>query len=126
MQTTLRVALGLIGVFAFVLAAQFWIHPAQTGAPLGLSGQGVLGLATLRADLGSLFAANAILSIAAAIRNDGRLVIAPLLLIGLALLGRFVTVAVDGWTASSARPILVEAVMSIVFAASYFKLGNRR
>lgn len=113
-----RVAVAAVGLFGFVMGVHFWIDPVAAGAVLGISGQGVLGLATLRADFGSLFGASAILSFAAILRNDGKYLTAPILLFVLALLGRFLTVFVNGMAAVEVQPMAVEAILVVVLVLS--------
>lgn len=92
MARILRIVVGLIGVAAVLLALRIWVAPAAVGAQLGLIGQGGLGLATLRADFAGFFGAAGVFALAAALRDDRRLLTAPLLMIALALGGRVVTV----------------------------------
>jgi hypothetical protein len=122
-QFIVRIVIGLIGAFAIFMAVRFWIDPVGAGAGLGISGQGILGVATLRADFGSIFAVAAILSLAGAIRNDGRFLTAPILLFATALLGRFLTVFLSGLTPSEVQPMVVEAVLVVLLAAGRQSLG---
>ena len=114
-----RVAAAAVGLFGLVMGIHFWIDPIAAGAILGISGQGVLGLATLRADLGSLFGVSAILSFAAAYRADDKYLIAPILLFALALLGRFLTVIVNGMAPVEVQPMAVEAILVAVLVLSH-------
>ena len=108
--TALRIVVGLIGVLALLLAARLWAGPEVPALALGLKPDGLLGLSTLRADVGGFFAAGGLFALAGAIRGEGRLLTPPALLLGLALAGRLLTVAVDGYTPAMLQPIVVEAV----------------
>ena len=122
MQIALRVIIGLIGAVGVLVLLQLWIDPAKMAAGLGLVGQGLQGQATLRADVAGFFGGAGLLSLAGAIRNDRRLLVAPLLLIGIALAGRFVTIALDGWSSTAIPSIVVEAVLLAIYAAGYRSL----
>ena len=75
-----------------------------------------LGFSTLRADFGALFAGAGGFAIAAAVRNNARLLTAPLLLIGIGLAGRLLTIALSGYDASMLQPMAAEVVLIAIFA----------
>src|SRR5690349_5196411 len=112
MRTILRTAIGLAGLLFVVLALGFLHDPASAAARLGVSALNSLGAATLRGDFFGFFAVGGLLSIAGAVRDDARLLLAPLLLIGLTLAGRLVAVAVGGFDPAMGPPMLVEAVLT--------------
>jgi len=124
-RTLLRLIVGVLGVLALLLAARIWISPATAVAQLGVGALNPLGVATLRADFGGFFAVAGGLALAAAIRNERRLLTAPLALVGLALLGRCATVLHDGLVQPMIMPMVVEAVLVVVFALGRRGLGQR-
>ncbi|MEZ5938259.1 MAG: hypothetical protein R3C52_08560 [Hyphomonadaceae bacterium] len=111
----LRVLIGLAGVLALLVAARTWMAPEAMGAQLGLSGDGPLGLASLRADIGGFFAAGGAFALAAAIRNQARLLTPPLVLLSIALCGRLLSFALNGTDAASLPPAAIEAVLVLLF-----------
>ncbi len=123
--TLLRGLIGLIGTLSTLLALRIWSAPVQTAANLGLSGEGLLGHASLRADLAGFFGAAGVLSLAAAVRNDRKLLTAPLIMIGLALSGRILTLGLEGVTQPQIQPLVIEAVLLVLLAAGRRNLGNR-
>jgi hypothetical protein len=125
MKLVLRGLVGLAGLLALILALQFWLHPALPAARLGLSPIGDLGLATIRADMAGFFGAAGGLALFAAIRGEGRLLTAPLLMIAIALTGRVITVAVNGWSPELGQPMVIEAVLVVLFAAGRRLMGSR-
>ncbi len=125
MRWTVRGVVGLAGVLAIVVAIAFWANPAAPAERLGLTGEGGLGLATLRADLGGFFGGAGALTLFAAIRDRGRLLTAPLLLICLALAGRIVTVIVNGFEQSMVQPAAIEVVLVIVLLAGRLMLAPK-
>lgn len=124
MARVMRIVVGLIGVAAVLLALRIWVAPAAVGAHLGVAGQGGLGLATLRADIAGFFGAAGALALAAAVRDDRRLLTAPLLMIALALSGRLATIVADGLDPLQVPPMVVEAVLLVLLALGRRTLGG--
>lgn len=116
-RTALRVLIGLVGVLALLIALRLWIDPAAPAAQLGLTGNGLLGQATLRADVAGFFGAAGLLSLLAAWLGQARLLTAPLLLITLALTGRLITVVVSGYAPEMLQPMVIEAVLLVILLA---------
>ncbi len=119
----LRALVGVIGVLALLVAARLWIGPEAPAAALGLKADGLLGLATLRADVGGFFAAGGLFALAGAIRGEGRLLTPPAVLLGLALTGRILTVAVDGYAAPMLPPMIIELVLVAILLIARRRLG---
>jgi len=119
MRQVLRAAIGLAGVLGILVAVRLWLAPGEVAGQLGLSPTGPLGLATLRADMGGFFAAGGVLALIAAVRGRGDLLVAPLLLIGLALAGRVFTVVASGYSSDMVPPIAIEAVLVMLLAAGW-------
>jgi hypothetical protein len=120
LQKVFRVVIGLFGILFIALGAGFLLDPARAAAGLGVGPLAPLGLATLRGDFFAFFAAGGLLSLVGAIRNDARFLTAPLLMIALTLAGRLITIAVSGFDAAMAPPMVVEAVIVLLLA-----LGSR-
>ena len=120
----IRGLVGLVAVLALLLGARFWLAPAAIGETFGLHTVGPLGLATLRADIGALFLGLGVLSAAAAIRDNRRLVTAPLVIIAIALTGRLITAATAGLPHEGLPPMVVEVVMLAILAAGRRWLGD--
>ena len=120
-----RVLIGAIGVLALIGALRIWADPAIPAATLGLSPIGGLGLATLRADVGGFFGGMGAFALAAAIRNDRRLVTVPLALVSLALTGRLITAGMEGLAPNMVMPMAVEATLAVLLAIGRRTLGTR-
>lgn len=120
MQKTLRVLIGLSGLLFIALALGFLLDPAQAAARLGIGAIAPLGLATLRGDFIGFFGTAGILALLGAARGDARYFIAPLMLVGMTLAGRLITIATSGFDATMAPPMLVEAVTVVLLV-----LGRR-
>jgi len=122
MQVALRVIVGLLGVVGVLVLLQVWLDPARIAAGLGLVGEGWQGQSALRSEVAGFFGAAGLLSLAGAIRNDRRLLVGPALLVAIALAGRFVTIALDGWSSVVVPSIVAEAVLLAIYLAGYRSL----
>lgn len=126
LQKALRLAVGLFGVVFVALALGFLIDPVPAASKLGVGPLGPLGVATLRADLWAFFGTGGILSVASAVRNDARLLTAPLLMIAMALAGRLITVAVSGFDQTMVPPMVAEAIIAVLLVLGYRNLATPR
>ena len=124
-KTLLRLLVGIVGVLALLVALRIWTNPAMAAAQLGVGALGPLGVATLRADFAGFFAAAGMFSLAAAIRNERRLLTAPLALVALALAGRGLTVLQGGLAQPMIAPMAIEAGLVVLFALGRRGLGQR-
>jgi hypothetical protein len=122
MQAVLRVIVGIAGTLGVLIALRIWMAPTEVAAQLGVTPVGPLGLATIRADMAGFFGGVGALSVFAAIRGQGRLLTAPLLLIGLALTGRVVTILMSGFSNEMLPPMVVELVLVLILAAGRSRL----
>ena len=114
-----RVLIGISGALALLVAARIWQDPAAPTAQLGIQAMGALGTATLRADVGGFFGAAGLFALAGAFRNEAKLVLVPLVMIGLALSGRLLTLATLGLTQDMIMPIAVEATLVALYAVGW-------
>jgi len=120
-----RLLIGALGSFAIFGALRIWIDPTLPAVTLGLSPIGGLGLASLRADVGGFFGGMGAFALAAAIRDDRRLVTVPLVLVSLALTGRLITAGLEGLAPDMVLPIVVESVLATLFAVGRRTFGTR-
>lgn len=119
MQMALRIIVGIAGVLGLLVAARLWMAPAEMAGQLGLSPTGPLGLATIRADMGGFFAAGGAFALAAAIKGRGSLLLPSVVLIALALFGRLVAAAINGFTPEMGPPLAIEAVLLTLFVIGW-------
>lgn len=114
MLVTLRAALLLGGMFFVLMGFSFLIDPAGMGGDFGLTPQGTLGVASIRADMTAFFVISGTCLVWGAWwrRGDPLLVTAGLM--GIALLGRLVTLGVNGPHEGWWQPMLIEAATSIL------------
>lgn len=120
MRRLVQGLVGAVGILGLILAAMFLLRTEPMAARFGLQPLGPLGLASVRADLVGLFGAVGFLSLLAVVRNRGDLLLAPLILIGLALAGRSISLVMTGFSPDLVPPMVVEAVLLVILA-----LGHR-
>jgi hypothetical protein len=87
---------------------------------LGVGAIAPVGTATLRADLFGFFTTSGGLAVLAAIRRRPALLNTPMLLIGMALFGRFVALALQPFDVTLVPPMVAEALMLAAFVAMRF------
>ena len=115
-----RFLIALIGLLALLAVAQHWFEVDALVAERGLQGVGDIGRANIRADVGGLFLAISVFNLIAAIRQDRTWLLASLLLTACALLGRFVSVGFDGYSARVGSPMLVEAIVIAIYLFAWW------
>jgi len=124
-RTIIRGLVGIAGLLGLLVATRLLLAPEVTGLKLGLTPVGSLGLATIRADVAGFFAVTGGLSLFAAWKNDRALILAPPLLIGAALAGRCLNLAVQGVSPEQVPPMVIEAVLLVLLAFARRTLGTR-
>jgi hypothetical protein len=107
----MRIAVGLVGAFNLLLGMGFLFSPVQLAARFALSPVGTQGLATIRADFPAFFITGAIFAMVGAWRADPKPLLIPLVLLSLALSGRFVSIVIDGIVSTTFPPMIAEALM---------------
>lgn len=110
MQVILRALLLLSGGFFILYGIGFLLNPVSSGADFGLAPQGTLGLATIRADMTAFFVISGVCLAWGTWSQKSDLLLAAAGLMGIAIIGRVVTLAVNGTHEGWFIPIIVEAV----------------
>lgn len=120
-----RILVGVIGIFALLGVAQHWFDLEAVHTQRGMLAVGDIGKANLRADVGGLFLGIAILTIFAAVRQNRFALLAAAVLLFATLLGRFVSVVIDGFGARVGPPMAVEAVLIAILLLAYRAWGKK-
>lgn len=110
MQVVLRALLLLGGVFFILMGLGFLLNPVGAGADFGLTAQGTMGLASIRADMTAFFVISGVCLAWGTWAQKGDLLLVAAGLMGIAIVGRLVTLAVDGPHQGWYVPIMVEVV----------------
>lgn len=124
MQMIARVLVGVAGLLGLLVALRLWMAPEDVAAQLGVQAAGPLGIASIRADIAGFFAAGGGFSLVAAIRNRAGLLTAPIVLIGLALTGRFLTLALNGISDDMIPPMAIEAALLAILVFGRMRLAR--
>ena len=101
-------------LLALLLAIRFWISPDKIGAVMGLLPDGAAGLGTMRADMAGFFDAAGVLSLTAAVRDDRKWLVPVVLMLGIALTGRVLNLALTGGGQVLIPPMVIEAVLIVI------------
>lgn len=126
MKNVMRGVIGLVGLFNISIGLLFLLQPAKLAEAFFLSPLGSQGLATLRADFPGFFIGASVFALVGAWRADADALKVPLLMLGLALFGRFVSLALDGVGPQAVPPMVIEAVMiGLIIVARRSFAGGR-
>ena len=117
MRKAIRAAIALVGLFNLAIGLRFLVDPVRLGATFFLAPAGIQGLATLRADFPAFFMTGGAFALIGAWRGRSEPLTVPLILLGIALFGRFVGLSVDGVSATAFQPMIAEAVMIAILLA---------
>jgi hypothetical protein len=126
LKTIMRGVIGLVGLFNITIGLLFLFQPAKLGAAFFLSPLNSQGLATLRADFPGFFIGASVFALLGAWKGEARPLLVPLLMLGLALFGRFVSLALDGMGPDAIPPMVVEAVMIALLLVARRSFGSDR
>ena len=104
-----RIAIALIAAFFLVNGLGFWFAHDQLTAQFAIQTEDILGRASIRADFGGFFLGVGIMSAMAAWRQSPAWATGAALLLGLAFVGRAISIMADGPATGGTVPMLVEA-----------------
>lgn len=106
----IRGVLAALGLLYCVMGAGFLFSPANAGADFGLLDLSTLGLASIRADFTAFFIVAGGCLLLGAIWQKAQALYVTAALMGIALIGRFVNLAVIGPHEGWLQPMIFEAV----------------
>jgi hypothetical protein len=115
----------LLGLLNLAAGLGFLFVPAKLATGFFLAPVGVQGLATLRADYPALLLTGAIFSILAAVTVRPAPLLVPIASLAIALAGRMLSVIVDGASATTAPPMIVEALLLLILGVAYRAFSRR-
>ena len=126
MRLILTALIFLVGLFDLFLGLGFLISPESSGINFGLTPNGPMGLAVLRADFTAFFCVSAACMMWGAWRRNGDLLLVPAALFGTAFIGRAVSAAADGTVPGFWVPMAVEAFHVILLFAAWRVLPHHK
>ncbi len=115
-----RLLVTLVGLFSVMMALRFWFDMTPVLAQFGVDPQGLVGRATVRADIGGMFMGMGFMALMAAWRENRAWATGMLVMVLSAITGRLLSVLLDGTAPAIWPPIGVEVVMIaiLLFARS--------
>lgn len=119
-RTIFRILIGVMGLLSLQGAWHHWFNVAGLANERGMKALGDIGQANIRADVGGIFLAIGLLSLIAAWRQSRLWALATIIVVGSALFGRFVSIALDGYSERVMQPITIEAVVLAILLGGYF------
>ena len=125
MRWILTALIFLFGLFDLFMGLNFLFNPQTTATGFGLAATGTQGMSTLRADFAAFFGVVALCMMLGAWRRNGDLLLVPAGLFGVALLGRCVSLAIDGPWDGYLMPMVVEGAMVILLLIASRVLPHR-
>lgn len=120
MLTGSRILVAIIGLLSLLSVYTHWFDVASLAKTRGIAATGAMGAANIRADIGGLFLAIALFAFIAAWKRSPSWLLATWLLPACALLGRFVSLAIDGAGPNIVEPMVVEAIILAILGSIYF------
>lgn len=106
-----RIGVALVGLFSLAMGLMAFAQPVQLGEALGLGALSPLGLNSLRADLGAFFLASALAAVLALFAGRPQWMWGAAVLYGVAVIGRFLGVIVEGAPEGIVQPIVIELML---------------
>ena len=122
MEIALKIAVGLIALMLGVLGMNAVIDPAAAASQFGLTPDGIVGLSTLRSDLGGMFITSTVLLVMGIFRGQTLWFLAVALLMGVIALARGIGFIVDGYDESLLAPFLFEIIFVVVLVFAHRQL----
>lgn len=118
MAKAARALVVLMGLGSLLITLGLWLQPEAVMPKIGLAAtdlaQGLVGRATVRADIAGLFGGMGIALLLAGVRQSRHWATTTLLFASLAIIGRFVSLGLDGQSPQSWPPIIVEAAIILI------------
>lgn len=120
-----RILVAVIGLLSLFGTLQHWFKVDALVAERGIQAVGDIGRANIRADVGGLFIGIGLFTIIAAAKHDKTWLLAATLLTGSALMGRLVSVAIDGYSPRVGPPMVIEAVVVAIYLVAFRLWGKK-
>ncbi|NNC38905.1 MAG: DUF4345 family protein [Hyphomonadaceae bacterium] len=124
MNNLAKLAAALVGLFSIVMGLMAWVDPAKVGGIIGLEGVGVLGEHSLRGDVGAVFLASALGCGLALFKGKTVALKIPIIIYGLVLIGRLISLVAVGAGEGVMQPILIEVALVALSIFAYRTLSK--
>ena len=123
MQIALKILVGLIALLLLFMGVSAMLAPSGAAVNFGVTPEGIVGLSTLRGDIGGMFVAGGVMLTLGILRGQTIWFLATALLMGLIALGRLIGFVVDGVEQSVLTPFIFELVFVAIFVVAHRQLS---
>ncbi len=113
MQIAIKVVVGLIALLLLVMGFNLMFDPADSALGFNVTPIGIDGLSTLRADLGGMFLASAVLLVLGLVQQKAQWFYAVAILMGLIALGRLIGFVLDGGPSDVTLPAFIAELVFV-------------
>ena len=124
MKIALKIVVGVISLLLLFLGLGAVIEPSVSATQFGLTPNGIVGLSTLRSDIGGMFVTGGVLLALGLVRGQTLWFLAVALLMGFIALGRLVGFVVDGFDQRLLMPFISEIVFVVVLVVAHRQLST--
>lgn len=114
-ETVMRFLVGLIGLLFLGLGIGFMTFPDSFAVGFGVQPMTVQGLNAIRGDFGGIFIGMGFFTLLGAVTGRRHWLVVPALFLMLVIIGRAISLGVDGFSAAGTQSLKAEAVMLAVF-----------
>ena len=119
MKNSIKILVVISSIPLLVLGVMAMFAPTTTFELFDLDPRGVLGMNNIRANLGGLLIASALMILIGLWRQNQTWLLAAILMVGTVLVGRIISFIVDGWTPAAIPSVVIEVfVIGILCLAS--------
>ena len=124
MKNLAKLAAAFVGLFSLAFGLMAWADPSRIGEIMGLVGASELGQHSLRGDFGAIFLASALGCGLALFRGKTVGLKLPIIIYGLVLIGRLISLVLTGNGPGVMQPIIIEVVLIGLSIIAYRTLKN--
>ncbi|QNP44353.1 hypothetical protein H9L15_03555 [Sphingomonas daechungensis] len=117
MHKVLRIAIALVGLLNLGLGLAFLYAPVRMAAEFSITAIGSQGLATIRADFPGFFITAGLFALLGLETNKRGALWVPVTLLGIAFVGRTLSLLLDGVGPDALPPMIAEAMMIAILIA---------
>ena len=119
MKNLIKILVVISSIPLLVLGVRAMFAPTTTFELFDLDPRGVFGMNNIRADLGGLLIASALMILIGLWRQNHTWFLATILIMGTLLIGRIISFIIDGWTPAAIPPVVIEVlIIGILFLAN--------
>lgn len=120
MRLVITALVFLAGLFFIMSGLSFLLQPQSVASSMGLAPDGIVGLATLRADFFAFFGLLGVCMIWGAWKRRGDLLLLPAVAMIMAIVARLVSAGMDGMSPTFVSSAGIEAIIAalLLFARS--------